>query len=97
MVANMTLHGADVIMEPTDVFWGERFSRARNPFEHEWGIEARLRDMTRAEITAQAEKLFDGSGNKVSPKLDAPRRRRCFPQEAAKSCQLFTTLHCVQR
>ncbi len=63
MVAHMKLHGADVAMVPTDMFWGERFARVRDPFGHEWGIAARLRDMTQAEIMAEAEKLFDGSGD----------------------------------
>ena len=59
MVEHMKLQGADVVMEPTDVFWGERFARVRDPFGHEWGIAARLRDMTQAKIKAAAEELFD--------------------------------------
>ena len=60
MVTHMKLHGAEVVMEPTDMFWGERFARVRDPFGHEWGIAARLRDMTQAEIMAAAEHLFEG-------------------------------------
>ena len=46
-------------MEPEDMFWGERFARARDPFGHEWGISTQLRDMTPAEIEAAAAKLFE--------------------------------------
>lgn len=59
MVAHMKSHGAEVVMEPTDVFWGERFARVRDPFGHEWGITTRLHDMTQAEILAAAEKVFE--------------------------------------
>ena len=59
MVAQMNSNGATVIMEPTDMFWGERFSRVRDPFGHEWGITTHLRDMTPTEIQAAAAKQFE--------------------------------------
>ena len=59
MVAHMKTNGAEVVMAPTDVFWGERFARVRDPFGHEWGITTRLRDMTPAEILAATAKLFE--------------------------------------
>jgi PhnB protein len=58
MVAHMKRNGTEVVMAPTDVFWGERFARVRDPFGHEWGITTRLHDMTPAEIQASAGKLF---------------------------------------
>ena len=58
MVAQMKSNGATVTMEPTDMFWGERFARVRDPFGHEWGITTHLRDMTPAEIQASAAELF---------------------------------------
>ncbi|MFQ5489598.1 MAG: VOC family protein [Phycisphaerae bacterium] len=60
MVAQMRSQGAEVLLEPTDMFWGERFARVRDPFGHEWGIATRLRDMTPTEIQAAAAKLFEG-------------------------------------
>jgi PhnB protein len=54
MVATMKAHGATVLMEPTDAFWGERFARVRDPFGHEWGITSVLRDMSPDEIQAAA-------------------------------------------
>jgi PhnB protein len=59
MVAHMKSNGAEVVMAPTDVFWGERFARVRDPFGHEWGITTRLQDMTPAKIQATAANLFE--------------------------------------
>ncbi len=38
MVESMKNNGSEVLMDRTDVFWGERFARVRDPFGHEWGI-----------------------------------------------------------
>ena len=59
MVAKMTTNGAELLMDPADMFWGERFARVRDPFGHVWGITTRLRDMTPAEIQASAAKMFE--------------------------------------
>ncbi len=59
MLALMKSCGATVLMEPSDMFWGERFARARDPFGHEWGVATKLRDMTPAEIQASAAKMFE--------------------------------------
>ena len=59
MVEKMTTNGATVLMDPIDMFWGERFARVRDPFGHEWGIATRLRDMTPDEIQASAAKMFE--------------------------------------
>ncbi len=58
MTAQMKSNGAEVLMDPVDMFWGERFARVRDPFGHEWGITTHLYDMTPAEIQAAAAKLF---------------------------------------
>lgn len=63
MTANMQSHGAEVLMEPTDMFWGERFARVRDPFGHEWGIATQLREMTPTEIQAAAAELFEHAGD----------------------------------
>ena len=59
MVTSMKENGAAVLMEPTDMFWGERFARVRDPFGHEWGITTQLRKMAPDEIKAAAAKLFE--------------------------------------
>ena len=58
IVESMLRHGSSVLMAPTDMFWGERFARVRDPFGHEWGIATRLRDMTPAEIQSAAKQAF---------------------------------------
>ena len=59
MVAKMKANGAEILMEPVDMFWGERFARVRDPFRHEWGISAVTQEMTSAEIEAAAAKMFE--------------------------------------
>lgn len=59
MVSRMKSHGATVLMEPEDMFWGERFARVRDPFGHEWGIGTPLRDMSPDEIREAAQQMFD--------------------------------------
>ena len=61
MVSKMTTNGARILLDPTDMFWGERFARVRDPFGHEWGITTHLRDMTPAEIQTSAAKMFEGT------------------------------------
>ncbi len=58
IVNRMRAQGATVLMEPQDMFWGERFARVRDPFGHEWGIATTLRAMSHEEIKAEAAKLF---------------------------------------
>ena len=58
VVETFKSNGSTVLMEPTDVFWGERFARVRDPFGHEWGITTLLREMSADEIQAAAEQMF---------------------------------------
>ena len=60
-VSRMEQHGAEVLTPPTDMFWGERFARVRDPFGHEWGIATKLHEMSPDEIQREAAKLFDDS------------------------------------
>jgi len=59
MVDRMTEYDAEVLMPPTDMFWGERFARVRDPFGHEWGIATKQHEMTSAQIQAAAAELFE--------------------------------------
>ena len=58
MVKKMLDGGSELLMEPTDMFWGERFARVRDPFGHEWGVATLQKEMSADEIQAAAEKLF---------------------------------------
>lgn len=58
MIETMKENGSTVLMEPADMFWGERFGRVRDPFGHEWGITTQLREMSPEEIQAAASQMF---------------------------------------
>ncbi len=58
LVRKMAEHGGKVEMEPTDMFWGERFARVKDPFGHQWGIATVLREMQPEEIQKAANELF---------------------------------------
>ena len=59
MIANMRALGAEILAEPTDMFWGERFARVRDPFGHEWGIATLLKEMDPREIEKTVKQMFD--------------------------------------
>lgn len=61
-VVKMKENDATILMEPVDMFWGERFARVRDPFGHEWGISQVLSSMTPEEIQSAATKLFAEQG-----------------------------------
>lgn len=61
LVARMVAHGATLLMEPVDMFYGERFARVRDPYGHEWGVSTQLREMAPEEIRAAAAELFADS------------------------------------
>ena len=58
MVEKMKTNGAEILMAPVDMFWGERFARVRDPFGHEWGIATQTKEMTSDEIQASAAIMF---------------------------------------
>lgn len=46
--------GATVVMQPADMFWGDRYGVLTDPFGHRWSIATHLRDMTQEEIEEAA-------------------------------------------
>ncbi len=38
VVARAVAAGAKTLMEPADMFWGERYAQVRDPFGHEWSL-----------------------------------------------------------
>lgn len=42
--------GANASMPPTDMFWGDRYSKVVDPYGHSWGIATHKLDMTPEEI-----------------------------------------------
>ena len=37
-MARAVAAGAKVLMQPADMFWGQRFGKLRDPFGHEWSL-----------------------------------------------------------
>jgi uncharacterized glyoxalase superfamily protein PhnB len=50
--------GAEVLMPPEDMFWGDRFGSIRDPFGHKWSIATHKRDMTPEEMETAAAAMF---------------------------------------
>jgi PhnB protein len=50
--------GATSVMEPVDMFWGDRTSRIRDPFGHEWSISTHQEDVPPAELEKRAKEFY---------------------------------------
>jgi PhnB protein len=46
--------GATANMQPTDMFWGDRFGKLTDPFGHQWGIATHIEDVTPEEVDKRA-------------------------------------------
>ncbi len=57
-VAQAVEAGATVHMEPTDMFWGDRFATFRDPFGHEWSVATHIRDVPPEEMEAAIQQMF---------------------------------------
>jgi PhnB protein len=42
--------GAQALMPPTDMFWGDRFAKLLDPFGHEWAMATHTEDLSPEEI-----------------------------------------------
>lgn len=52
--------GGTVIMKPTDQFYGERSSRVRDPFGHEWLLGHSIEEMSPAEMQRRYTEMMKG-------------------------------------
>ena len=63
--AKATAAGATAVMPPMDMFWGDRFSKLRDPFGHEWSIATHKEDVSPQDMAQRAkdacEKMSKGS------------------------------------
>lgn len=50
--------GAKIVMEPTDQFYGERTSKVRDPFGHEWLLGSHIEDVSREEMQRRFDELM---------------------------------------
>jgi PhnB protein len=49
--------GAKATMQPTDMFWGDRYSQVVDPFGHKWSIATHKRDVSPEEMQQAAKKM----------------------------------------
>ncbi len=54
--------GAVTTMPVSDMFWGDRFGKVRDPFGHEWSLSTHVRDVGPDEIEAAAAAMFEQGG-----------------------------------
>lgn len=50
--------GAHPIMPPSDMFWGDRFAKVRDPFGQEWSVATHVEDLTKDEMLKRRETFF---------------------------------------
>ena len=53
--------GAEISMEPADMFWGDRYGKVTDPFGHEWSFATHIADPTEEEMKEAAEAMFSGA------------------------------------
>ncbi|MGA7923194.1 MAG: VOC family protein [Thermoplasmata archaeon] len=60
--------GAASVSEPTDMFWGDRHARVRDPFGHEWSIATHREDVPPAEMEKRAKDFYAGMASRSGQK-----------------------------
>jgi uncharacterized glyoxalase superfamily protein PhnB len=58
VVARAVAAGAEQLMPLTDMFWGDRYGKVRDPFGHEWALATHKEDVTLEEITRRSKAFF---------------------------------------
>ncbi len=54
--------GATVIMEPTDMFWGDRYSCVRDRWGNQWSFATHIEDVSKDEIDRRAREFMENAG-----------------------------------
>ena len=50
--------GAHPIMPPSDMFWGDRYCKIRDPFGQEWSIATRVEELNEKEVMERQKAFF---------------------------------------
>jgi PhnB protein len=50
--------GASSLMEPDDMFWGDRFGSVQDPFGHSWTIATHIEDVAPEEMQRRSEEFM---------------------------------------
>lgn len=59
-VARAVEAGCTVVMEPADMFWGDRYAQVQDPFGHRWSIGSHVRDVTAEEMQKAIKEMMGG-------------------------------------
>jgi PhnB protein len=59
--------GAKSLIPPTDMFWGDRHARIRDPFGHEWSMATHIEDVPPAEMEQRAKAFYEQMAKRASP------------------------------
>ncbi len=51
--------GATSKMEPTEMFWGDRYGVLTDPYGHSWALATHVKDLTPEQIAAAASQMGD--------------------------------------
>jgi len=50
--------GATPTMPPSDMFWGDRYGKVKDPFGHEWSVGTHIEDVSPEEMGKRQEAYF---------------------------------------
>jgi PhnB protein len=50
--------GAEVLMPPQDMFWGDRYGVVRDPYGHKWAFATHQKDLTADQMQAAMKECF---------------------------------------
>lgn len=62
LFARATKAGAEAVMPPADMFWGDRYAVVRDPYGHSWSIATHVADPTPEEMEKLAAEAFGAGG-----------------------------------
>lgn len=54
--------GATAILPPTDMFWGDRYSKLADPFGHQWSIATHVEDVAPEEMMKRMAAMDKAAG-----------------------------------
>jgi PhnB protein len=57
--------GAKAEMQPTDMFWGDRFGKLRDPFGHSWALATHKEDVAPEEIKKRSQAAMAQMGQQT--------------------------------
>jgi PhnB protein len=58
--------GAESLMAPENMFWGDRYAQVKDPFGHCWGIATHVEDVSPEECQERVRKMMSEQGGGVT-------------------------------